>query len=208
MDDTNPDRAYRYFLVKAGPVLPHCKDWLHRVRQVRATYGVFVRARAASGWYGGSPGRGGKPWALVPPKRKPEGWRERIVRGRPVLVPDKRTAKGRAEQQALQDLPNMPASHEHNEVLGWKQDYKLRKRDGVEYGAIGDVHLLHTGKIFCFAVPLNRDVGGFELPRAIQRRIARWQPPSGLKEISEAQWDLIVARNRVAVERVARRKAA
>ncbi len=212
----NPDRIH--FVVEPGPLLDACKDWKARYIAHRHAAADLVRAKGATKIY--FAGFNNAMAGLDGVERIPQGWqRQKTGRsGETALLPAK-GPKGDAARAELAALPPVPRHSEIADLIGHPCQLSYTRPDKGGYSEMMGVHLypvqvhwskLDDGQILITAPDADAWVAGIEeqYPDAIIT-LGRWTPPEGLRRVSNAEKDMIIAQeNFEAEQRAAAAKAA
>lgn len=213
----------RYFLVEADPLLEKAQDRRQRRGHAIKTIGNFVETLTGSkNWRPGWNGELDSILAL-PGVNPPAGWR--LVKSKRVgqvdcWRVDRPKSEGRTEASkarfaaakdaaaAVATLPAMPMNgnmiSSDCEVSGWiglQDTIRWGDKDSDDWGGeyVGYAALIWAGESYAIVLPKGELQGG----RAA-RYVEEFPVPTGCREITEAEWNLIVAQFQVDQERAAR----
>lgn len=180
-------KAYRYFLIEGDELLEKARARVDEIMRAALAWSEFAEERGCDQYFEGW----GTLAAIGSTKSTdpPEGWRRRKSLGG--FIPNRSTTKGKAEQQAKEALPRMPFNHiaipDHtklNNWIGWKPDY--REENGG--GCLGNAMHAWRGDQHVLTIPAEKHGATFPVPE-------------GCREITKAEWNLIIAQAEVDAER-------
>ena len=180
---------YRYFLVESGELLEKCRERFDRVHAARIAASKFAESLGAIGYYDSFDGR---VWALEPSpgKAPPPGWR-RDRKGRWVPSGGKRNKEVQAQIDAL---PPIPVQHPHigdpapSQWIDFEPSHRYECPGGHGWRALPLCQHVATHSAHALLVP------------AIEHGLT-FPVPTGCREITKAEWELICAQAAVDAER-------
>lgn len=208
MYDATKSNDKLYLIPEAEPYLSACTDWLERYQE----YGRAAFALAASiGAAGFFPNFDHEVIALTMVDPIPSGWARAKIKGRgaPRLVPAK-GAPGDKARALLTALPPMPKWNEIAALIGHPCQIKYCSPESGSSGfstcGVGFWSLVNITWAGDNIAILAKDpqpqiaVLRNKYPDVIIEN-GDWSPPVGLRSISKARWNLLVAQAEVDSER-------
>jgi len=192
-----------YLVVEAEPYMSFCHEWRARFDAARKAAWELAKSYGASGYF---PGFDKEFRALTMVDPIPEGWerRKRPAAIRDRLFPAKGKA-GDAVRSAIAGLPSFPRQEEVRDLLN--HPCMVEYRDGDRWGvacigsALNPVYLGWIGDTFIIRAPDPApDIARTKERHPTATITGAWAPPAGLRSISAARYELMLAEHAVQTE--------
>lgn len=199
MSDTT--MAFYYLVVESEPYLTACRDWQTRRLTAFNAALEFANHLGATGIF---PGFDNELIGITPISPIPEGWKLRKINHRRAqqLIPSNNVAKAAVaalpiapKNKELRKLLKHPCTvsynHPEQHISGFADLGGFRP---VKLDRIGDDLILRAPDPHPYIDKLRRQYPGVVICTG------EWNPPAGLRPISWARYELLIAQARVAVE--------
>jgi len=208
--------ADRYFLLVEGePYLAACKAWKESYERSVEAARKFVEALGATGGYSNrdtlalsgvnavNPLPAG--WKRVPGKR---GMPDYMIPHEKARDPEQREA-GIAARKAMDALPKANDQDDIAQLIGaprsvhWKSHGKAEGWRSVAVSFFHTIQVTYFGDTFVLLAPDTRRVIAELMAQheGVVIEGGEWTPPAGLRIITEAEHDLMLAQWKVSLER-------
>lgn len=196
-------KEYRYLLVQGGDIATLARSLRDQRFEMEKAVWAFCKKHDLKGWFVSDDFFGATPSGFMAARVSrpvPSGWRISERGKHEKMIPRKDAAELRAEIASLPTSPNLRRSI--SDAIDWKQDLRRDRDDGdFSITTMPLAQLAWAGDAFVIAVPLS---GLFGEDSADVVECAMSLPvPLGCREISGAEWELIVARHKVDAEKQA-----
>lgn len=195
------ENAYRFFVVEGGGILEKCNALRSEYNEVHKVLAAFASKYGARSYYmtGGGFATGRerpKLFGLTVVRPLPVGWK--LDRRRDYMTPYAKEKELQAEIKALPSLPNLRG--DISKAIGWETHYESTAEPGRTYGR-PTCQLIWSGDTFCICAPMHSDLGGMT-PDLVRAAMAH-PVPTGCRETTQAEWELISATEQVKAEKAA-----
>jgi hypothetical protein len=210
---SDPERIY--FLVEPGPLLDACEDWRKRHIAHREASVALSKSKGSDGVWSSTPNGATSSLSLVEPV--PAGWVKRKARrSDEYFMEPAKGPSGDAARAEIAALPPMPDHHEIAVLInhpGKSVHYTIYGEDGkqLRQGERYGPTFWYEAKLLWAhhdEAPLQIEVTDLEstidsvkadYPGCTITK-GLWTPPAGLKRITRAESDLIIAQSAVDAE--------
>lgn len=196
---------FRYFLIE-GETLKACQEWKERWSTVYDQWNEYAKSIGSKGYFSCPVRRSLSGLFPLENGFVPDGWRISNTSRSSMLVPTKKTKVGQRVRAEMDALPKLPLYEEIEKLIGYdpRVQYKAGTSSGFHrVGDLAPLQLIWAGETFAIILTDTQPtIDGIlaSHPDAVFST-GKWTKPDDLKEISEAEWDLITAQYKVAKEK-------
>lgn len=196
-------QIYRHFLVESGLLLELARKIQDEHQATHEACSKFAKKYGSRGFFSTSSSWSTGPFrihGLIKTNPLPAGWRLN-KHNRESMLPRKDAPGILAEIDALPKFPNR--NELVSNAIGWRTDLATKiPEGGKRHEHLPFCQLCWTVDRFLIALPLG-PLFGPQNPATIANAMA-FSVPAGCREITEAEWALIEAQDRVAAEAAAK----